>query len=219
MSNPDLIHPTDLAAQGLRVSRPETFANKMQPLSNARVTEPVWYVAAMESVHLFRDDGKKLGFVFGSLETDFVEDIKYLDLQIEEHANAYIRRATPEEVQMAQMRRDPKGTLKKLARTEVESELADSLEKQIMERLAGQLGVSVQDLASVRSGPKPEGTDDSGVTADGAKLAGSDALSRLRAAMGGTERIRSGTGTLIVQAAAAPPITPVSTTDIKDATK
>jgi hypothetical protein len=143
MDNPDLLNSTGTQQQ--RVQPIHKFRNRMEDgtivashpiLPTVFVTEPVAYFSSSATTSFHREDGKRLGFLNHFFETNIKADIEYLDREIIE-GNVYIRHATEEEVYRAHMHRDPEGTAKARARTELENdpEFIAQLEARILARL------------------------------------------------------------------------------------
>lgn len=144
----------DLGPVGIDTSRPSVpaLAAITPPLPSTQAQEARSYVCTIPNASMHRTDGKRLGFVFGFLTTQFAEDIKYLEAEIAA-GNIYVRQATADEINNANMRLDPRGTMEKQVRAQLEPQLRAELEARIRaEMLTG-----------------------SGVNLDAAKVAGVDA--------------------------------------------
>jgi lysyl-tRNA synthetase class I len=183
--NPDLIQP-DIAVQPLRVA---ALASITPPMPNTKQTAYVYFHCTMAVAAMHRQDGKKLPFIQHVLKTNIKEDIEYLNKEIDE-GNQYIRRATPDEVQRAQIMEDPLGAV----RTAIRKELTiEELEVLLAER-----------RAAVATGAN------SAVSNDAGKIAGVDA-NLIRTALKAQD-VRAGSGTTgIASTKAAAVLAPLST--------
>lgn len=172
--------------------------NRVQPINY--ITKPMattktqtrYYVCVAPNASMHRQDGKRLGFVHGYLETDIAEDQSYLDREIAE-GNPYIHEASAQEVHEAQMRLRPRETMKKQLMEELEPQLRDEITAKILQEMQEQ---------ATGSG-------------DADRLAGVDGAKRL------LERMKAGgrvTGATVLMDSPAPPLKGiVSSADITNA--
>ena len=160
--------------------------------------ESFYYTCTMPNHHMHRQDGKRLAFVFGVLETRDCYDIRYMETEIAAKT-PFIRKSTEEEVHSYRMRVDPKGAMRKALTPEIEAQVANELTGKLQTALLGRLtGLGIvltpeQKAELLEDAPVSVAT----VTDDTAKLTAADVLARLRS--DGVETIQSGTGVVSLQ--------------------
>jgi hypothetical protein len=208
--NPDLLPPPQATPSSVaRVSPLPRFKTKLEdgtyvestaPLGITKV-EPKHYVCTVPAASMFRHDGKKLPFVHGFLTTNLKEDQDYLDYEIHS-GNTYLREATAEEVHVARMRADPRGTIREELRPEVEAEVASRFETEIK---------ALQDKINQLTGGEPAKVEPGSVGAtnvDAEKIAGTgstqDKLAALRAGLKDGTVKKGSTATVIMESKPAP---------------
>lgn len=138
------------------------------------------YICSLPNASMHRPDGTRIGFRFGFMETDLKATQDYLDNEII-GGHEFLRYATPEEIETAHMRLDPMGTMKDKIKSEMEQELRAELEAKIR----AEMGLANVEQVSMIDVTQPN--------LDAAKLSGSDALSSLKARMGGTTQVTGAT--------------------------
>lgn len=143
-----------------------------RPMNNTQQTEFAYFHCSIAVASMHRPDGKKLPFLQHILKTNIREDIAYLDNEISS-GNQYIRRATAEEVQRAQIMEDPLGAVRKAVVKELTIE---DLEKMLVER-----------KMAVAAGSKND---------DAAKIAGVDLNNLAKTALKAADVQRPGGGTV-----------------------
>lgn len=183
--NPDLPNPAAGDATGLKVSAPVALT---RPMGTTFVDEHKCYICTVPNASTHREDGKKLAFVFGFLRTNIKQDIDYMQRQIEE-GSQYFRLATPAEIESYDMRTDPRGTLVKSIKAELEPQMRQELEASIRQELEDKIRKEMLVGGS-----------------DVVKLGGVDSA-KSRAA----EVLKTATATIAVQSSG---IKPVSTADV-----
>ena len=119
--NPDLLNPGATVANSVH---PMVALTK--PLGNTKAEEPVYYRCSMATASFHRPDGKKLPFLNHVFKTQFIEDIVYLNNEIE-NGNPYIKHATLEEVEQAKLQEDPMGTVRAAIKNELSIEELEEL--------------------------------------------------------------------------------------------
>jgi hypothetical protein len=141
MNNPDLLNP-------------QTAAPTVQPLVSITAPMPntpdtaVYFFCTMTLASFHRKDGKKLPFVNHLFKATFKEDIEFLDKEINEYGNPYVRRATEEEANHAKLMEDPMGT--------VREQVVQDLTIADLERLLEERRRVVPDAAKIAGvDPKP----------------------------------------------------------------
>lgn len=114
-----------------------------------------YYSSPVQTTSFHREDGKKMPFIFGFYETNLLYDQQYLDAEIAS-GNPYVRYASEEEITVAHMRLDPRGTITKDVREQIKNdpEFRAQMEAEILERLAasGRLIPDSEKLAGVDAG-------------------------------------------------------------------
>lgn len=120
--NPDLMNP---ASGGTAVAVPALVAITL-PMENTKQDDFVYFHCTMAVAAMHRPDGKKLPFLQHVLKTNIREDIAYLDREIAA-GNNYIRRATLQEVQAAQILEDPMGAVRDAVKKELSIEDLEAL--------------------------------------------------------------------------------------------
>lgn len=106
-----------------------------RPMTNTKLSVPVWFFCTIQNASMHRPDGKKLPFVQGFFKAIFEEDFHFLENEAVDPDNPFIRRATQAEQEQAKMLEDPLGTIKDHLRGEVRQEVADSLDIEELEKL------------------------------------------------------------------------------------
>lgn len=129
-ANPDLLQPN---AGGAAVAVPQ-LVTITPPMDNTKQDDYVYFHCTMSVASMHRKDGKKLPFINHVHKTNIIEDIQYFDREIAE-GNNYIRRATKEEVQRAQINEDPMGAVRQAVKEELSIE---ELEVLLTKRRAAQ---------------------------------------------------------------------------------
>lgn len=119
-------------------------------IGNTKQPEFVVFVGSLQNASFFRPDGKKLAFVKGLFKTQIVEDIQYLDNEID-NGNPYVKRANKEEIEAAEALFDPLGSLRK----RVEKDVGEELYKQLREKLSAKLGIDASQIDSAMTNPAP----------------------------------------------------------------
>lgn len=109
------------------------------PMPATKVDTMKHYSTSAPNTSFFREDGKRIPFIHHFYETDLLYDQLYLDNEIS-NGNKYITYATEQEIEIAHMRVDPKGTLTKSIREELKNDPAfiAQMEEEILARLAAQ---------------------------------------------------------------------------------
>lgn len=201
--------PGLIGGQNPMLIDPLRGSNVVQPIQGFTAAYPQrdqedfrYYYCEMKNHHMHRPDGKRLAFhtkvlktgdvILQMLATKDIYDIAYLDQEISA-GNPYIRPATEQEIELYNMRIDPRTTMKRALGPEMEAEIT----RKLMTRLSN-MGVQLSDaqLAELSGstlapvpGPDPlEGNQDAG------KISGTDA--RLQALKAG---IKTGSGTMLLQ--------------------
>lgn len=135
------------------------IAHITKPMANDLGDVMKFYYNSDRAASMYRQDGKKLAFVFNIHGTRCIQDIKYLDNEIADgHPN--LREATVNEVDIYKMRVDPSGTL----RSKIENEVSADVEAKVTARL-------IRELESAATGE------------DGKPLAPAEAMSAKLAAL------------------------------------
>jgi predicted DNA-binding protein YlxM (UPF0122 family) len=103
------------------------------PARPAQVTK--YYASPLENASFHRQDGKRLGFVYGILQTNLFYDQQYLDNEIAD-GNQYVREATTEEIRAFNYRINPKATMKQeiLSDPEVRKTLEDQIIQELLRK-------------------------------------------------------------------------------------
>ena len=107
--NTDLLQP---AAGGASAVAVPSLVTITPPMPNTKLEDYRYFHCTMAVANMHRQDGKKLPFIQHVLKTNIKEDITYLMKEIEE-GNQYIRVASAEEIQRAQIMEDPMGAVRK----------------------------------------------------------------------------------------------------------
>lgn len=81
------------------------------PIDEKVLDKKVCFSSTRPDFKMHRPDGKEINFNNNYFETDNSADAEYLDTEIVKHRNANIRRASDDEIRLARMRVDPKGTI------------------------------------------------------------------------------------------------------------
>lgn len=203
MDNPNIDPTAPRVAPLTKFRATDEFGKLVEstkPFSNHRQAEPAFYYCTERVASMHRPDGKKIPFVYHICETDVVADIAFLDREIDDYENPYLRRATPDEIKAHLHRKDPKGAMKKevladpAVRKEIEDSMRGSLEAQIRAQLRKEMGLpeevvekddSQQEL-QLQGGPLDvaQASHDAG---DAAKVSGTSALERLRTLRSATQ--------------------------------
>lgn len=184
-----------------------------RPLPATKSFSTKYYVCTVSAASMHRKDGKKLPFVFGFLATDLLHDQEYLDAEIVE-GNTYVREATEEEIRAANMKFDPKGTIKKELAAELEPQIRAELEQKLRGEMEDELRKQVAALQDDKFLIKPPESEKI-ATDDAGKLGGIDALKkRIEDAKKSTVEVP---GAKVIMTSQAAPITPVSTAAVADA--
>lgn len=214
MDNPDLL-PLGTDSQSANAQRVNPLNAITPPQPNHDTGELHHYATSMKNVSIHREDGTRLTFLFHHFSTSMSADIKFLDREIAA-GHPYIRHATPVETQAAMMIKDPRGTIKQEVAAEVEQEVAAKVTANIRARLQAELGISQEAMdKALTIAPIVEQPGNSSEQ----NIAGTQmsALDKLKLIKTGTATVRplntAGVTTNV------PPITPVSTSDIKDNSK
>lgn len=214
---------SDQSLAGLRVdplARPNgmredgTIVKPHPSMGTTMLDEAVHFVCSEVTAVMHRPDGKKLAFLFGHFATKIKQDVDYLMGELSE-GHPFLALATPEQVRNYNMRTDPRGTLSKELRPQIEAELSASLEAKIRAQVIAEL--TGQDPSKVEAGEKDE-----------ARLAGTqgNGADQLEVIKTGNATIRLGGAVpdndiaaklAAAKAAQRPPITPVSSADIAGA--
>jgi hypothetical protein len=84
---------------------------------------------------MFRKDGKKFIFTYGIYKTNIKEDIEHFVKEIES-GNEYVRHALPAEIEKYEFLVDPKASMEKNLRPQIEAEVRNELEVQMRAALA-----------------------------------------------------------------------------------
>lgn len=191
-----------------------------KPLPATLAPETKYYFCPVQAASMHRTDGKKIAFVQGICETNLIHDQMYLENEIN-GGSTYVRAATPNEIRAYQMHKDPRGTLKAEVREEVRGELEDELrrqiEKEVREKYEAEGRVSSAAVQTDGLFTPPAPVSESSVEASNtaaSSIAGTDARARLEAL-----KSKTGTGATVLMESQRPPITPVSTADLADASK
>lgn len=199
-----------------------------RPLSNHRTGEPRYYYCTERVASMHRQDGLKIPFVHHVCETDNVSTIEFLEREIDDYQNPYLRRATDAEIRAYQHWKDPKGAMRKevltdpTVRAEIEKDLRGKLEVEIRAQLAKEMGLKPAEeevdpnQIELELADQRPGLETLPAQADASKIGGTAALlAKLRANSSQTKA-----GTLTMTGAAThggQQLKPVSTADINAA--
>lgn len=219
----DLLEPGQ-QAQVSALARPANGVNeygdvvKPFPFMGATpVPDPVHFHLTERAAVMHRPDGKKIDFVHNHFVAKLKQDILYLVNEIE-NGHPYLRFATSQEIDAHDMAADPRGTVAKQLRPQIEEETRDKLMAEIREKL--QNGMSSEDLLASIDRPRRE----EGVTSGTATVVlGADADSATSQQLANQQKVKqpSAADMLAAMRASAgisrPTITPGNTNDIKDA--
>ena len=125
-SVPPLSRFTHRDAQG------NVIAQSTAPEGTTIVEDTKWYYCPIPNTSFHRRDGKRLTFVEKVFSTNIKQDQVYLDNEIAEQ-HPYLRYANAEEIELAKMRMDARGTI----REQIVKELAD--DPAALEKLEAQI--------------------------------------------------------------------------------
>lgn len=215
MSNPDLLQPgaTQIQTTG---SMPG-----ITPPAPATRTEPKYYFCTIPNASLFRHDGKRLVFRGGFLVTDFLYDQLYLDTEIQENGNIYIRKATQSEVRSHHMSTDPEGTITAEVESSVRAQLEQQIRKEFEQKIAEGTFVVPDRTVVDPSAAIPAATDAppalppaQSAPTDENKIAGTSILDRLKTLRGSGVTITEVKNDDPTNNANRPLISPVSSKDL-----
>lgn len=185
MSDPNMLAPGQ-TQMGLMPTAAIT-----RPMGNTKVAEVVRFKLAASAASMHREDGKKLAFVNGVHTTSVAEDIRYLRRQIDEQ-HPVLTEMSPEESETYERRISPAD------RAAVELEVRATLEAEIRAQLMAE--IATNNPPRLEEVPMEQTSE--------AKLAGTDALSKLRA-------IKEAANAKVQNAPADPRnIQPTSTSDL-----
>jgi hypothetical protein len=181
----------------------EASGATVQPLTAHTPAEPLidtgkvkYYALDERNGSMHRKDGTRLAFVNGVLATSLKADQDYLDGELA-NRHPVLRTARPDEVQVYEMKRDPKGTIAREIRPQLEAQIRAELEAKIRKELGVE---SLQ--AEVGS------VDAANLDAD--KIAGSGG----DAAVDMLQRLRSGSASVVMTSQRPPLQGIVSTADL-----
>lgn len=213
MMNPDLLNPGD---DGSRPSVPQT-PHITKPFPVAIASDYKHYICSVPAASFHRTDGKKLAFVGGYLATNLTHDQQYLDDEIASGMNDYIRYARPEEIRAFEMKMDPRGTLTKEIRAEMEPEIRARVEADLRTELEAKIRAELAAGGSSFEEGKKETTPAPG-SEDLSKVQGIDAATRAKellaqSGMKGSTTDAHG-NSIVMRSVAAPLSGIVSTKDI-----
>lgn len=186
-SNPNLLNPMNTTQQQVTALPGITKPYEPEPLET-----PYYFTCTMLNHHMHRPDGKRLAFLFGTLETKDGNDVKYLQQEIAA-GNPFIKASSEQEVNIYRMRVDPQGTMTQQLTPQIEQrvteELSIKLQNAMVDRMK-ELGIKVtpEQMAAFTVPVEP-------VVSDASKLAGSTALERLKVMQAGAVPI--GTGVML----------------------
>jgi hypothetical protein len=127
MSDSLLDPMTQRAMQG---DQQATLRGFTQPFKFRKADQPVFYRLALKDVCMHREDGKKISFIQNIFQAIDLNDIAYLNNQIDE-SHPHLRLATEEEIQQYKMLTDPRGTIEAEIRPQIEDEIRAKLEAEI----------------------------------------------------------------------------------------
>lgn len=212
--NPDLInseHPLQVP--------PLNVITK--PLGTTLLPTFKCYHCTVPNASTHRTDGKKLAFVHNFLRTNIAQDIAHLDHEIAE-GNQYFREATEQEIEQYDMRTDPRGTIAKSVRAEIEPQLRAEIEQELRAKLEAQIraeqnkeqgkpelppDTAAKDRIAAAMANRQTAVDTA--NADAAKLSASDIASRIK-----RPEVAHVPGATLIHQPNKPPFTPVSSADI-----
>lgn len=191
MSDPNMLSPGQ-TQMGIMPT-----ASITRPMPNTKVQEIVHFKLAAPAASMHRQDGKKLAFVNGVHTTSIAEDIRFFRNEID-NEHPLLTELSSEEADTYQRKISPADRLA------VEMELRAKLEQEIRAQLAAE--------GAANKPPKLEEVPvQQPGTEDGAKMAGIDALTKLR-------QIREAQGAKVVDVASDPRnINPTSSSDVSGA--
>lgn len=175
--NPDLMAPGQNGkvlptARFRNITDDGVVVESTKPFPVVKAQAVKYYYSTIPTASLHREDGKRLGFVHGILETELAYDQRYLDGEIAD-GNQYIRLATDEEVRSHKFRINPKEVMK-------QEVLSDPEVKRVLED---------QIFAEMRRNAKPGSA--LAVELDAIKLAGVEGMGKQ------AESIKTATATII----------------------
>lgn len=211
----DLLEPGQQASVS-PLARPANgineFGDVVKPYAFMGATpavEPVCFHLTERAAVMHRPDGKKIDFFNNHFVAKLKQDIAYLASEIE-NGHPYLRYATQQEIDAHDMAADPRGTVAKQLRPQIEMEVRDQLMKEIAEKLKG--GMTSEELIASVDGP----VNVDGITSGTAKVVLGPGMD----AEAGKKQPSAAEMLAAMRASAGvnrPPITPGSTEDIKDA--
>lgn len=218
-NNPFLLNPHTMADIGPTAALAAAQARAITaPLPMLKMNELKHYVCLIKNHQMHRTDGAVIHFLAGHHATDMYHTANYLDNEIA-HGNQFVRAATDEEIRIYNMRRDPTGTIRSELAPQMEAEIRNRLELELQMVMAAKMddiGVTLTDeqkaqLAELFAYRREDAaTVQVPVDSDAAKIAQTDALSRLRAT---TTGVKTGTGTVFIPSSAPNALGGISGTD------
>lgn len=122
--------PENAANSILKVAPIASRTEALPPLQIPEGEPTRYYKCTMQNFNMIRTDGKKLAFVHGILETRDMNDIVYLDYELETK-NPFLRKPTDQEIQQYKMMRDPFSAVRERITPEVEAALQEKLSAQL----------------------------------------------------------------------------------------
>lgn len=149
-----------------------------------------WYYCPIPNTSFHRKDGKRLVFVQFVFSTNIKQDQTYLDAEIEEQ-HPYLRYATAEEVEIAKMRMDAKGTIRENFVKELADDPAalEALEAQIAAmKLAKEKGMTADEIKIAGAGAQKGAA----IKTDTASITLNSPASSFQAAVVGSDKVSSG---------------------------
>lgn len=193
----------NLAVAGLdptqRVPAPASIT---KPMPATKAAEIKYYVCHVPAASMHREDGKKIAFVHGICAADILYDQIYMDKEIEA-GSTYIRVATPAEIEAYKMRMDPHGAMK----AKVTAELSGEIEARLRAEITAEIAAKNKVVSEGGSAEKE--IERSNIDAN--KIAGTNLRERINTVNTNT----TGNGNKVIMESGRPPITPVSSTDLK----
>ena len=118
MSDPTVFNPV----QNQPLMADKDLPKLTAPMKPVKAKEVKYYFCSALHHSMIRTDGKKLTFIWGVYRTDDKNDQKYLDEEID-GGNFYVRYATEQEIETYNMRTDPRGTLTKTLKPQIEQQV------------------------------------------------------------------------------------------------
>jgi hypothetical protein len=158
----------------------EASGHTVQPLTAHTPAEPLidtgrvkYYALDERNGSMHRRDGTRLAFINGVLATSLKADQDYLDGELANN-HPVLRVARPDEIQVYEMKRDPKGTIAREIRPQLEAQIRAELEAKIRKEMG------VESLQAEVGSVDAANLDADRIAGAGAGDAAVDMLQRLR---------------------------------------